>query len=54
MFVSSVNPEELAMAAQHGADVLEIGNFDALYAEGKRISAEEVLELQKNKRTRWK
>ena len=45
MFVSSIKPEELAMAARMGADVLEIGNFDALYAEGLRISAEEVLEI---------
>lgn len=45
IFVSSVKPEELEMAARCGADVLEIGNYDALYAEGMRISADEVLEI---------
>jgi len=50
VFVSSIKPEELAMAAELGADALEIGNFDALYAEGLRISAEEVLELTKKTR----
>ena len=45
VFVSSIKPEELAMAARAGADVLEIGNYDALYADGLRISAEEVLEI---------
>jgi len=45
VFVSSVNPEELAMAAQHGADALEIGNFDALYRNGLRMTVEEVLEI---------
>ena len=45
VFVSSVNPEELAMAAQHGADALEIGNFDSLYRNGLRMTVEEVLEI---------
>ena len=31
VFVSSINPEELAMAADLGADALEVGNFDVLY-----------------------
>jgi len=47
VFVSSIKPEELKMAADCGADVLEIGNFDALYNKGLRISAEEVLALTK-------
>lgn len=45
VFVSSVKPEELKMAYEAGADALEIGNFDAMYADGLRISAEEVLEI---------
>ena len=47
IFVSSIKPEELAMAAKEGADVLEIGNFDALYNDGLRITAEEVLNITK-------
>lgn len=45
VFVSSIKPEELKMAYDCGADVLEIGNFDALYADGLRISANEVLDI---------
>lgn len=45
VFVSSVDPEELLMAKENGADALEIGNFDAMYKDGVRISAEEVLEI---------
>jgi thiamine monophosphate synthase len=47
VFVSSISPEELAMAADNGADVLEIGNFDALYKKGLRITAQEVLDITK-------
>lgn len=47
VFVSSIKPEELKMAADNGADVLEIGNYDALYRDGLRISAKEVLEITK-------
>jgi hypothetical protein len=45
VFVSSVNPQELKMAAENGADVLEIGNYDKLYKDGQRISAQEVLNI---------
>lgn len=31
VFVSSIVPEDLAMAVKAGADAIEIGNFDALY-----------------------
>lgn len=47
VFVSSVSPEELAMAVQNGADAIEIGNYDALYAKGLRLSADDVLEITK-------
>ena len=33
------------MAKECGADILEIGNFDAMYKKGMRITAEEVLEI---------
>ncbi len=45
VFVSSIVPEELANAVKLGADAIEVGNFDALYKKGQRISAENVLEI---------
>lgn len=45
LFVSSIVPEELAQAIAWGADAIELGNFDALYKKGLRMSADEVFEL---------
>lgn len=45
LFVSSIVPEELAQAVEMGADAIELGNFDALYKKGLRVSADEVFEL---------
>ncbi len=45
LIVSSIKPEELADAVKWGADAIELGNFDALYKDGLRMSADEVLEL---------
>ena len=45
LFVSSIVPEELAQAVSMGADAIELGNFDALYKNGLRMSADEVFEL---------
>jgi len=45
IIVSSIKPEELADAIRWGADAIELGNFDALYKDGLRMSADEVLEL---------
>ena len=45
LFVSSIVPEELAMAIELGADAIELGNFDALYKKGLRMNSEEVLDL---------
>lgn len=42
--VSSVIPEQLAALAD-SVDMVEIGNFDALYEEGRFVSAETVLRL---------
>lgn len=47
VFVSSTEPEELLMAKENGADVLEIGNFDAYYKKGYRVTPEEVLNITK-------
>lgn len=42
---SSVEPQALAEAVEAGADVVELGNFDALYAEGRFLDADTVLAL---------
>ena len=43
VFASALTPSILIDAALLGADVVELGNFDALYAEGGLIDAETVL-----------
>lgn len=47
IFVSSISPLELAQAVSFGADAIEIGNFDALYKKGMRMSANEILDIVK-------
>ena len=47
LFVSSVEPEELAHAVALGADAVELGNFDALYKKGISFSASQDLNLAK-------
>jgi thiamine monophosphate synthase len=48
--VSAVKPQQLAAAVDAGADWVEIGNFDAFYAQGRRFEADEVLELTRQTR----
>lgn len=43
--VSAVEPAQFVSAVAAGADLIEIGNFDAFYAQGRRFEAEEVLAL---------
>lgn len=43
--VSAVEPEKFVLAVAAGADLIEIGNFDCFYAQGRRFEAEEVLAL---------
>jgi hypothetical protein len=43
--VSAVEPELLVMAVDAGADLIEIGNFDSFYAQGRIFEAAEVLAL---------
>jgi deoxyribose-phosphate aldolase len=43
--VSAVEPEKFVQAVKAGADLIEIGNFDSFYAQGRRFEAEEVLAL---------
>lgn len=47
LFVSSIDPEELAQAVKNGADAIELGNFDALYKKGTRMSSADILNLAK-------
>ena len=48
--VSAVEPELFNQAIAAGADLVEIGNFDSFYAQGKRFEAPEVLELTRQTR----
>ncbi|UBF25890.1 DUF561 domain-containing protein [Kovacikia minuta CCNUW1] len=43
--VSAVEPEQFVTAVEAGADLIEIGNFDSFYAQGRRFEAAEVLAL---------
>ena len=43
--VSAVEPEAFVPCVDAGATVIEIGNFDAFYAQGRRFEADEVLAL---------
>ncbi len=45
VFVSSIDPYELADAVRLGADAIEIGNFDALYKKGHKVSAGQVISI---------
>lgn len=47
LFASSVVPSELAQAVAHGADIAELGNYDALYERGEFYSAQQVASLAK-------
>lgn len=49
--VSAVDPELFVAAVATGADLVEIGNFDAFYAQGRRFEAPEVLELTQRTRS---
>jgi Protein of unknown function (DUF561) len=48
--VSAVDPQLLVMAVAAGADLIEIGNFDSFYSQGRTFSAAEVLELTRKTR----
>ncbi|MGF1499377.1 MAG: DUF561 domain-containing protein [Elainellaceae cyanobacterium] len=49
--VSAVEPEKFVPAVEAGADLVEIGNFDAFYAQGRRFEAAEVLALTQQTRS---
>jgi hypothetical protein len=48
--VSAVDPQHFVTAAAAGADLIEIGNFDSFYRQGRLFSAAEVLELTRQTR----
>lgn len=48
--VSAVEPDAFVAAVAVGADLIEIGNFDAFYAQGRRFEAAEVLALTQQTR----
>ncbi len=48
--VSAVEPELLFAAVNAGADLVEIGNFDSFYTQGRSFSGPEVLELTQKTR----
>lgn len=48
--VSAVEAELFLPAVEAGADLIEIGNFDAFYAQGIRFEADEVLALTRQTR----
>lgn len=45
IFVSSIEPIELANAVELGVDAIEVGNYDVLYKKGIRVSAKEILDI---------
>ncbi len=49
--VSAVETHLFVMAVDAGADLIEIGNFDSFYAQGRQFSAPEVLELTRATRS---
>jgi Protein of unknown function (DUF561) len=49
--VSAVEPELFVTSVNAGADLIEIGNFDSFYAQGRRFEAAEVLALTYATRT---
>lgn len=48
--VSAVDPDLFVTAVAAGADLIEIGNFDTFYAQGRRFEAPEVLDLTQRTR----
>jgi thiamine monophosphate synthase len=49
--VSAVEPEKFVSAVAAGADLIEIGNFDAFYAQGRRFDGPAVLALTQETRS---
>jgi thiamine monophosphate synthase len=48
--ISAIEPELFVTCVVAGADLIEIGNFDSFYAQGRRFEAPEVLALTQETR----
>ena len=48
--VSAIDPEAFLAPVAAGADLIEIGNFDAFYAQGREFGSAEVLHLTQRTR----
>lgn len=48
--VSAVDPQAFVTCVEAGADLIEIGNFDTFYIEGRQFNAEDVLALTQQTR----
>ncbi|CAI5978337.1 unnamed protein product [Closterium sp. NIES-65] len=48
--VSAVEPEKFVEAVAAGAHMIEIGNFDSFYPDGREFTAEKVLDLTRRTR----
>ncbi|BAZ43287.1 hypothetical protein NIES4102_02870 [Chondrocystis sp. NIES-4102] len=49
--VSAVDPQLFVSAVNAGADLIEIGNFDSFYSQGRKFEAPEVLEITQQTRS---
>ncbi len=49
--VSAVEAQQLFQAVKAGADLIEIGNFDCFYEQGRIFSSDEILELTRETRS---
>jgi Protein of unknown function (DUF561) len=49
--VSAIEPDQFVAAVNAGADLIEIGNFDAFYAQDRTFSAADVLALTQQTRS---
>ena len=50
--VSAVSVDAFVQAVKAGADLIEIGNFDSFYAQGRQFEAAEILELTAQTRSK--
>lgn len=51
MCVSAVEPELFPACVAAGAEMVELGNFDAFYEQGIKFSAEDVIEMTRKTRS---
>ncbi len=49
--VSAVEPQKFVSAVEAGADLIEIGNYDSFYTQGRTFSPDEILRLAQETRS---